>query len=223
MSRLPVEARPAARRDADRLLRAGVSSFEDLARVARSEAEKPELRIMACWLLGRLRRGQRVEPLLAALRSTVATVRRQAAEALGLVGGKRAETALMVALRRDPDTEVRELSAFALRLVGTRGSVGSLVEALKDKKEAVAVRSAAAEALGDIHDRRAVSPLIEMLGDPAAAVRYWGATALGTLRARSAIPPLERLSKDRAEVPDWGTVGEAAQSAIERIRKRTSR
>ena len=219
-ARMPAETRDLVLRDGDKLAQAGVSTLDELATLAMSEESERDLRITACWMLGRLRRGQRVMPLLAALSSHDVEVRREAASSLGLVGGRRAEAALCKALHGDSDVEARELSAFALRIAGTSRSVVPLLATLTNRSEVVRVRSAAAEALGDLHDRRAVAPLMEMLADPKAEVRYWAATALGTLRARSALPALERLVKDRAKVPKWGTVSEAAKDAIARILNR---
>ena len=66
-------------------------------------------------------------------------------------------------------------------------AVESLIKALND--EDWHVRSGAAEALGEIGDRRAVEPLIEALKDEDGGVRKDAADALGKMGHRSTLLP----------------------------------
>ena len=77
-------------------------------------------------------------------------------------------------------------------------------------------------ALGEIGDRQAVAPLVEMLRDPLPLVRASALQALDKLHAREAIPALRQLQTDRAPLPGARapmTIGEAAQAAIERLER----
>lgn len=74
----------------------------------------------------------------------------------------------------------------------------SLVRALQYKKDAK-VRAAAARALGDFGDRRAVELLITAIRDPDKDVRWSAVSALGDIGDRSAVEPLITAIRD----PDW--------------------
>ena len=70
-----------------------------------------------------------------------------------------------------------------------------LILALKD--EDVGIRSAAAEALGEMGDGRAVVPLIYALKDSSWIVRYAAVKALGKIRDARALEPLKDALNDR--------------------------
>lgn len=77
-------------------------------------------------------------------------------------------------------------------------AVAPLIEALEDDK--FIVRQAAAFALGDLGDKRAVEGLIARLGDQADAVRQSAAVSLGKLRATEAVEPLIQAVGDESEL-----------------------
>jgi HEAT repeat protein len=89
-------------------------------------------------------------------------------------------------------------------------AVDLLIDALEDQDSHI--RSAAADALGEIRDERAILPLIESLGDPARDVRRYAASALGRIGNPEAVSALVELLSDQ----DSG-VGGSAQSALESI------
>lgn len=60
-------------------------------------------------------------------------VRREAAEALGVIGDKSAVPALIEALKDDRDYSVRRAAVTALGCIGDRSVVPALIAALKDK------------------------------------------------------------------------------------------
>ncbi len=72
-----------------------------------------------------------------------------------------------------------------------------VIEALKDQDWCV--RSRAALRLGEIGDRKTVSPLIEALKDENAYVRRNAAWALGKIGDDRAVAPLVKLLKDAYE------------------------
>ncbi|HJR06588.1 MAG TPA: M56 family metallopeptidase [Pyrinomonadaceae bacterium] len=114
-----------------------------------------------------------VEPLIAALGHPSASVRRNAAWAIGEVTGG--------------------------RMIKRESAVEPLRSALSDGDEWV--RAAAARALGEINDNRAAESLIAALADGSARVRETAAWSLGEMKERRAVQSLGvMLLKD--EQPD---------------------
>ncbi|HUQ33388.1 MAG TPA: M56 family metallopeptidase, partial [Pyrinomonadaceae bacterium] len=113
-----------------------------------------------------------VEPLKNALTDSNASVRRNAAWAIGEL------------------TNMRETERA--------GSVPSLISLLSDSDEWV--RMAAARALGEIRDERAVEKLINVLSDSSGKVRELGAWALGEMKEERAVRPLCKLLLEDASV-----------------------
>jgi len=101
---------------------------------------------------------------------------------------------LIRALRTDKYVKggYRREAAGALIRIGAP-AVEPLIQALKDKDPVI--RFGAADALGEIGDRRAVGPLIEALND--IGVRWRAATdALGKIGDHRAVDPVIQASKD---------------------------
>ncbi len=143
------------------------------------------------------RAGKPVAPQLAeALRSEPdRVVRRDIARALGNLGDDCALPALLEALQ-DPDLMVREEAAAALSRYNSPAAFDALVEGLVfgqgQKGSAWMVRRYAAQALGNLGDRRAVPALVAALRDPHALVPPAAALSLGQLGDRAALEPLKR-------------------------------
>jgi HEAT repeat protein len=97
-----------------------------------------------------------IDPLLAALTDAEASVREQAAWALGLKGDRRVIAGLLAALDDDAPA-VRERAVWALGLKGDDRAVEPLVARLTD--DHAGVREQAAWALGQRGDARAVEAL----------------------------------------------------------------
>jgi HEAT repeat protein len=153
----------------------------------------PNVRKTAAYALGRLGEPRAVPALMQALKDKDWNGREAAAEALGELGDKRAMPALIQALKEDWGWWVRESAAKALSKLGDPGRL-ALIQALKDEDENV--RKAAAEALGELGDRRAVPALIQALKDEDGSVRGAAAWALGKLGDRRAVPALRQAVKD---------------------------
>lgn len=121
-----------------------------------------------------------------ALRDKEWEVREKAAEAIGLIAGKRqdgmdvteAGKALESALS-DRNDRVREGAARALGKLGASSAVKSLAGKFRDPRPGV--RCGAAWALGAIGDVDSAPALLNALGDPSWAVRKEAAWALGTI------------------------------------------
>ena len=93
-----------------------------------------------------------------------------------------------------------------------KGDVTSLISALQDDN--ATVRWKAAEALGEIGDKRAVEPLISALQDDNATVREDAAWALGEIGDKRAVEPLI------SALQDWdATVRRNAAEALRKLAK----
>jgi HEAT repeat protein len=115
------------------------------------------------------------------------SVRWDAAEILGQIGGRRAASILVEAFAAG-QIEARHYSVWrSLRAMG-EPAVEPLVAALIGKRSDV--RSSAAEALGNIGDPRAVGPLVAALSDEDWGVRRGAAGALGEIGDPRALGPL---------------------------------
>jgi HEAT repeat protein len=138
-------------------------------------------------------------------------IRRAAAEGLGRSGAKAQIPALEAAVSKDGSEMVRAAAAFALQLLG-HDAVANLAATLASDKMAPQIAEYFIE-LGP-----AVAPALALhLKDPKAAVRGNVALVLGVVGSKAEIPILEPLLQDRNR-----DVVRAAQSAIERIKLRTS-
>lgn len=131
------------------------------------------------------------------LKSPQATVRIQAARALGRAADRAAVPELIEALS-DQNAAVRREAAAALGAIKDRRAAGALVKALGDAD--VNVRFQAAYALGEIKAPAAAEALLAALGDPEWCVRDQAAWALRELRDPDLAAGLaERLKKPGAD------------------------
>ena len=89
-----------------------------------------------------------VEPLIALLNDPEWTVRKDVANALGLIGEARAVDPLLARLANDEASWVRVLAAMSLGRIGDARAVPALVRAMRD--DDALVHSSAAGALGDL-------------------------------------------------------------------------
>jgi HEAT repeat protein len=115
-------------------------------------------------------------------------VRRDAAMALGAMGGADAVEALIAALG-DDHASVRLAATEALGRIGDRGAVEHLIGVLGSGSRAVEIRKAAADSLGQIGDSRAVDSLLVCLKDASWSVRRAAAEALGWIGDPRAVEP----------------------------------
>ena len=136
-----------------------------------------------------------VEPLIAGLRDNDPLVRRQAAEALGLIEDQRAVGPL-ITLLKDKDSLIRRHAVKALGRIKDRRGVPPLIAVLNDKDEKSHVKASAAKALGWIGEPDAVESLVAALKDAHWTVRSRAANALGTIRDPRAVEPLISMLED---------------------------
>lgn len=95
---------------------------------------------------------------------------------------------------RDPEKAVRAQATLAIASVGEPASE-RLIALLEDPDWKVRYR--AAEALGMMEEKRAVSPLIERLSDEKDHVRYMAVKSLGKICPSDAIESIEPLLDDK--------------------------
>jgi len=107
-------------------------------------------------------------------------VRTAVAEALGVMGYPAALGALTEAALKDKNSDVCMAGVEAVVKIDAKGAVESLSKVLVENKDHPEVRMAAANALGDFKDRRALESLKGALGDEDSGVR--NAAALATTK-----------------------------------------
>jgi HEAT repeat protein/Na+/melibiose symporter-like transporter len=100
-------------------------------------------------------------------------------------------------LRAASGEQRRRRATDALASSRTRLAVSELATALRDPS--LAVREAAAHALGEIGDPSAVPLLVDTLNDPASGLAGECARALGRIGHRGATPALARMLADRSD------------------------
>lgn len=136
------------------------------------------------------------KPLIGALSADDPLVRRQAVDALGRIGDRRAVEPLIGTLK-DRDSLIRGHAVEALGRIKDPQAVAPLVVILSSKEQPSHVRMSAAEALGAIGDPRAVEPLTLALLDQHWGVRSRAAQALGRLKDPRAVAPLIGALQDK--------------------------
>jgi hypothetical protein len=136
------------------------------------------------------------KPLIGALSADEPLVRRQAVDALGRIGDRRAVEPLIGTLK-DQDSLIRGQAVQALGRIKDPQAVTPLVAILNSKEQPSHVRMSAAEALGAIGDPKAVEPLIPALLEEHWGVRSRAAQALGRLKDPRAVSPLIDALQDK--------------------------
>lgn len=178
------------------------------------EEECRDLRVSACNFLG-FYRGQSkeeniVDPLIhALLKNPDATIRRNAAYALGFHFSHKVRKALIQALD-DKNAKVRTQAAHTLAYVGTKTQEEEnevsqkLLRLFSDTDDDVRIN--AIYTYGCIrrnHTDEELSQLINLLEDENITIRYLTARALGCLKARAALDALKQMIQDEEYVYPW--------------------
>lgn len=179
-----------------------------LSSALKSKGNSPEA-YSAVLELGRVGDGKSVELLIETL-ARKDGVARSAARELGKLRNEKAVPALVAQLEC---AEVNQAAAEALLAFGP-GAVGPLLDALKSGSGAA--RQLAVSALGELRDKRAVEPLIQVMQtDDVYAVRTAAATALGQLKDSRAVWVLVGTLQMRDETTP------ERQAALEQLRQAT--
>ncbi|MGH8887873.1 MAG: HEAT repeat domain-containing protein, partial [Egibacteraceae bacterium] len=149
------------------------------------------------WIIGEYRFMAAAPALTELLQHPEASVRREAALALGKLGDDRAAAPLL-ALLRDSDTASWRDAVRQLGRLGERQCFPVLLRWVGDHEAKVrrAATSALWETLLESGDERAVDPLLKLLDDADAYVRSSAAYALGRSGDERAVGPLLKLLDD---------------------------
>jgi HEAT repeat protein len=176
------------------------------------------VRIVAAEALGQVRDRGATETLIYALSDNSIWVRRASVVALGQIGDPRATSPLMERLLRPPDSEwPEELHDVIARALGTIGepAIKVLIDALDDPD--VWVSSAAARALGQIGDSKAIVPLTELMKQENRWVHTAATQALAQIADARAVRAA--LTADEAPRAFWRLMAlkEIDQSTINQL------
>jgi HEAT repeat protein len=157
--------------------------------------ERDSVRAKAAGILGRIGDRRAVEPLLQRLRDKARDVRFAAAGALGWIGDERAVEPLLQLLR---DEKGSDRSGWLKRAAeASRGIEDEwMLRLYREDLPNITVRFAAAGALGQIGDERAVEPLLQLLRDERQSVRSAAVSALEKIGDERAVEPLLQLLRD---------------------------
>jgi HEAT repeat protein len=155
--------------------------------------------------LGLMRRAEASRVALPGLSDASPLVRAVAAKAILSIGSDESAAALLP-LASDKDEFVRREVAYALGLSKSRNATDTLTKLLLNDKED-GVRAAAAVALGDIGDERAVvalagvlAPQLEKKKEKNVFVLRSAAKSLGQTKSRAGVPALvSALSNDKLD------------------------
>jgi HEAT repeat protein/beta-lactamase regulating signal transducer with metallopeptidase domain len=136
-----------------------------------------------------------VAALIAALGDSVASVREDAAYALGELESREAVSPLSARLARDPDASVRKMIAWALGQIETREATEPLGRAAQ-ADASLEVREMAVWALGQIEAPAAIPALEAVLRDASPELRGQAAWAIGSIEPSAAPQGLIVALKD---------------------------
>lgn len=180
------------------------------------------IRMNAAYAIGDVGDRKGVEPLIELLKDPIQGwgIKMAAATSLGKLHDERAIEALE-ALATGKDSISADAAIIAIARI--RGDAPSLIEALATGRGDIASRVGAIIELGNLHDARAVEPLIGML-----KAQYYDEyergnillrviTALGDFGDERAIEPIGNYLNDRIDI-----VRKAAREALEKIEARKS-
>lgn len=172
-----------------------------------------DARVEIIQVLADMRDPRATEALMREAEKGDMTIRSLAAQALQRVDPDRKYIAA-VHLLSDVHRNVRTAAIGLLAALGNPNALDALIKTLEHDRDAQA-RSAAALAIGTLHDRRSLQPLIETLDDKDERVRVAAAGALGALGDRTALEPLMRMHESDPD-PEGRT---AADNAIRKIQQ----
>jgi HEAT repeat protein len=140
--------------------------------------------------IGALGQADLVDQQIALLKSPDASVRENAARALGMLKDARAVEPLIGALQ-DPEVKVRYTAATSLGMIKDPRAVEPLIPLLKERD--FEMQLSVSMALGRLRDPRAIEPLIAVMIDPSFGDGRFAIMALRQIRPASTEPLLVLL------------------------------
>lgn len=178
------------------------------------EDDSPKVRAAAAVALGRIQNVGTISGLSLALKDRTASVRKEAAFALGLVGDSTAAPALIQRLKTEPDVTVRGSLVTALGMLTARSAGPSLAKSIRSPH--ATERWAAALAAARSRDSSLVEPLAAAARDARPEMRWRVAYALGRIGDIRGSSALRRLSTDKVDMVRYsaarglGDIGDSA-------------
>ena len=155
------------------------------------ESKKDPLVLAATLAAAELRAPRLTGKLVPLLDHGNAEIRNKAAYALGLIGDKTAEKALLQKLPGVRDGRMLNNIAFALERLDREGFYASIRQIIEHKQ--AIIRLNAAFVLGDVKRPEGLPLLEKALSDPSDLVKTSAAVALGKIGDARAVPALEKL------------------------------
>ena len=195
-----------------------ISSIQIAISVLKNPETPPPLQELLCWVLARLNVKKAAKPILRLLEEEKTDISMTAATALSYLEIKSILPGLTRIARKSPQRMRREAACYALSFMRDKRAAKTLLAIFRNRKETAAVRSQAAEGLGNYRYRAAFRPLVAGLTDRNAAIRFWSIFALGQIGDNRAIPYLQQIAKtDTAKVPGWWSIKKEAKDMIKSI------
>ncbi len=179
-----------------------------LAAQALASDPNVDVRMRAVELLGEVGTRSDLPRLLDGLRDAAWSVRASAADSLGLLGGRRAWSALCRAMTEDQNANVRRYAAVALASGGRDIASGPLAAALRDERNPSALVGIYS-ALYDLGDAARLAELLDLLHHRDTMVRFQVLAALDDLRPQDVPRAVAALQALLAREECLGVVGNA--------------
>ncbi|MBN2121930.1 HEAT repeat domain-containing protein [Candidatus Micrarchaeota archaeon] len=141
------------------------------------------------------------------------TTKQYAAQALGRIGGEKAERALLkVVKNRLNEEDLRDWALMALGEIGGEKALDAAIASMKDRS--ITIRYTAIDVASGIGGGKAEKALLPMIRDRSDFVRCRAVEMVGKLRVEKAVPGLRRILKNPRE---FEYVKEEAIGALNRI------
>ncbi len=176
---------------AETLAHIGEPAVESLTKSLESPIEYSRSR--AAYALGRIKDKRAVKPLIGCLDDEKDTVRWNAVKALGEIGAPEAVEAISVLLKDN----IRSVQWQAtLALLNNQEGVEILLKGLKSRDSGYRHQDIIA-AMGNTSEKRAVDPIINLLGSEVAEVKWNSVISLGKIGDPKALHHLVRLLEDK--------------------------
>lgn len=196
----------------------GTSEKRTTALLASVRKIKPSIQGETIEALGRIAHTGAFDTLKAIVADTKKHGRNRiyAVNAIGRYPAEVAVSVLLSALN-DPLPRVQQSAAINLGLLGHGSAVGPLINRLLAEITATYVRESATMALAKLKDKKAVGPLVIMLGNPSIRVRQAAIRALTAFGDQSVVPALLTLVNDDGVLPTlmeaFGMLGDKRAAA----------
>jgi HEAT repeat protein len=206
VERLSDDELSALRTDLDTMQQAGIDSFEQLCEAVGDRFRSPELRIIACHLLWRLREPAAAHAIVDAFAAPEETELTWTAAKTLASRDMRTDytTATLIRVLQEGSAEKQSAAAYAMGWQGDLASIEPLHALAMNRDADPEARGHAIEALGMLQADDALPDLIALLADESPEVRYWACFALGCLDDPSSMPALERLAAQEDVVLSHG-------------------